>query len=145
LIHDASDLRPVHAAQAQALDPYLGVVDPGRLSVYRISLDDGAGNAAQIRLPSDERKAVIAFLANRRPEAARQNWIGDVVLRLLAGCIDSLIANGISAEDAISLVGRALFIRFLADRSLLVEGVENEADRGVVGAPHPSTKAPRRR
>ena len=130
LLVDGTSLRGGHevldrlrrAAAMRGDAPYLGVVDPGRLSVYRISLDDGAGKATQIRLPSDERKAVIAFLANRRPEAARQNWIGDVVLRLLAGCIDSLIACEISAEDAISLVGRALFIRFLADRSLLVPG-----------------------
>jgi hypothetical protein len=119
LLVDGTSLRGGHevldrlrrAAAMRGDAPYLGVVDPGRLSVYRISLDDGAGKATQIRLPSDERKAVIAFLANRRPEAARQNWIGDVVLRLLAGCIDSLIACEISAEDAISLVGRALFIR----------------------------------
>jgi hypothetical protein len=54
-----------------------------------------------------------------RPEIARRNWISDVVLRLLSSSIDALIQEGVSNEDAISLVGRALFIRFIADRMLL--------------------------
>ncbi len=52
--------------------------------------------------------------------------ISNVVLSLLTGSISKLIAmRGVSNEDAISLVGRALFTRFLADRNLLPRGMSD--------------------
>ena len=107
--------------------PYLGVVAPGSLRIYRIALDRKSLRRA--RIGSEDwggaRSTVFARLGNVRPEAAITNrgWISNVVLNLLSGATTRLIDEfKVSHEDAISLVGRALFTRFLADRSLLPEG-----------------------
>lgn len=108
--------------------PYLGVVAPGRLDVYRIALDDKPLQKARIKIASGDTSAIttLAQLGNTRPDAAisQRGWISNVVLNLLTGSITNLIELGnISDEDAISLVGRALFTRFLADRNLLPEAL----------------------
>ena len=104
--------------------PYLGIVSPGQLTVYRIALD--SKTPAEVRVDwavdGDAQSAAFARLSNIRPHAAvpQRDWISSVVLNLLTGSIDKLIRiEGVSDEEAISLVGRALFARFLADRALL--------------------------
>ena len=111
--------------------PYLGVISPGVLDVYRIALDPKP--LSQVRVQTDKgkssEKATFAYLANLRPNAAsaQRDWISNVVLKLLTGSINELIQNsGVHDEDAISLVGRALFTRFLADRELLPEFMAHE-------------------
>lgn len=104
--------------------PYMGVVGPGRLDVYRIALDSKSLVQARVDWgdSDDGQAAAFARLGNIRPKAAinQRNWISNVVLNLLTGSITKLIAiEGVTDEDAISLVGRALFTRFLADRGLL--------------------------
>ena len=108
--------------------PYLGVVAPGSLRIYRIALD--RKSLRRTRIGSEDwdgaRSTVFARLGNVRPEAAitKRGWISNVVLNLLSGSTKTLIDElKVSHEDAISLVGRALFTRFLADRSLLPEGM----------------------
>ena len=68
-----------------------------------------------------EEFATLAFLGNKRPGiGGRAPWISEVVLDLLSHSIDVLKRRcSVSGEDAISLVGRALFTRFLADREIL--------------------------
>jgi hypothetical protein len=119
---DPDRVRRLRRAAAMRGDaPYLGIVRPGSLTVFQVALDDRTADAAQLDPPTaeDERLAFIPFLGNTRPEAARRNWISDVVLRLLTASIDALVGEGVSDGDAISLVGRALFVRFLADRAML--------------------------
>ena len=107
--------------------PYLGVVAPGSLHVYRIALDRKSLRQARLGWEDgdDARSTVFARLGNERPQAAITNrgWISNVVLRLLSGSTTRLIRFEVSHEDAISLVGRALFTRFLGDRNLLPEGM----------------------
>ena len=101
--------------------PYHVVVDAVRLTVYDISLD-GPAESARLALGDlgiDE-QIVIPHLGNIRPRlSASRRWIGEVVLRLLTGALDDLDRLGVAGGDAISLVGRALFLRFLADREML--------------------------
>lgn len=103
--------------------PYLGIIAPGRLDVYAIALD--RKTPAQARVPidpsSETSRDLFPHLANLRPRAARtrQGWISNVVLNLLTDAIDHLIKLRLDHGDAISLVGRALFARFLGDRRLL--------------------------
>ena len=107
--------------------PYLGVVAPGGLRVYRIALDSKALQQAWVDWEDGDslRSTVFARLGNDRPQAAiaNRNWISNIVLRLFSGSTESVTKLGVSHEDAISLVGRALFTRFLADRSLLPGGM----------------------
>lgn len=104
--------------------PYLGVVDSGYLEVYRIALDRKSAGQARVATPFDRAnfRSFLPHLANDRPDAALagQQWISQVVLRLLTDAINTLIRlAAVNDENAISLVGRALFTRFLADRNLL--------------------------
>jgi hypothetical protein len=110
--------------------PYLGVVSAGRLDVYRIALDKKSLRQARVELDSGKKSRIATFaqLGNIRPRAIlnQRNWISNIVLSLLTGSISNLIAmRGVSNEDAISLVGRALFTRFLADRNLLPRGMSD--------------------
>lgn len=104
--------------------PYLGVVHPGTLDVYRIALDSRtlAKSRVNTGAADDERWLTFPCLANLRPKAEVNNktWVTGVILNLLDRAIEALTKNeGLPGEDAISLVGRALFMRFLADRELL--------------------------
>ena len=112
--------------------PYLGVVAPGSLRVYRIALDRKPLRQARVEWGDggDAKSTVLPRLGNERPQAeiAHWGWISNVVLRLLDGSMTTLIDDlDVSHEDAISLVGRALFTRFLADRDLLPEGMSEVA------------------
>lgn len=115
-------IRRVLAMRGDA--PYLGVVGPGRLDIYHIGLDDRrpAEVRVDVGVPAGQEITTLAHLANARPglSASNRQWISQVVLQLLSGSIDTLKSKcGIDDDDAISLVGRALFTRFLGDRDLL--------------------------
>ena len=128
---DDTELRRVRRLLAMRGDaPYLGVVAPGSLRVFRIALDGKSLRQARVDLPNGPVKgAAFSQLANLRPgqAIAQRKWISSVVLRLLTGSMRELITLKISGEDAISLVGRALFTRFLADRDLLPEGMSGQS------------------
>ena len=106
--------------------PYLGVLAPGSLYVYRIALDNKSLTQARVDWTGNHstiNTMALVRLGIQRPHAALtdKGWISNVVLRLFSGSVDRLVELEISPEDAISLVGRALFTRFLGDRSLLPE------------------------
>jgi hypothetical protein len=106
--------------------PYLGVIAPGRLDVYRIALDKHSLRQAKVEMGDSDPATTLARLGNSRPDAAisQRGWISNVVLNLLTRSITRLIGLGnVTHEDAISLVGRALFTRFLADRDLLPHNI----------------------
>jgi len=96
--------------------PYLGVVSPGRFEVYRLALDRCSLQKARVNLDDNVPSTILPQLGNVRPDIALSQR-GRI---LLTGSISDLINKGkITHEDAISLAGRALFTRFLADRELL--------------------------
>ncbi len=117
--------------------PYLGVVAPGRLDVYRVALDGDPAERARVDvgIRKGDEAATFARLSNIRPGATRpkRGWIAQVVLDLLDKSLDDLTLRcGLGTGDAISLVGRALFARFLADRSLLPEPLRSLAADGTL-------------
>jgi hypothetical protein len=95
-------------------------VQPGRLTIHAIGLDSASAGLSRIPL-AVEAPITFAYLASQRPQArgVRRQWITDLILRLLQGSLGDLRRAGIAEPDAISLAGRALFTRFLADRELL--------------------------
>ena len=137
LVEDDAQLQPIRRLLAMRGDaPYLGVVGPGHLRIYRIALDRKSLRQAQVGFEGwGDTRSTFARLGNVRPQAAITNrgWISNVVLNLLSGSTTRLIDEfKVSHEDAISLVGRALFTRFLADRSLLPRGIsEPETAAGL--------------
>ncbi|MGY3698948.1 hypothetical protein ACVIGA_009090 [Bradyrhizobium sp. USDA 3240] len=123
-IQDGAQIHQLRRLLAMRGDaPYLAVVAPGRLDVYSIALDHKTPALARVAIDASGEtiKDLFPHLANRRPNAARtkQGWISNVVLNLLTEAIDHLIGLELDHGDAISLVGRALFARFLGDRDLL--------------------------
>lgn len=130
-VTDESQLHRIRRLLAMRGDaPYLGLVAPGQLHVYRLALDRKTPAEARVDWGGGgEESTAFARLGNIRPHAAisKRDWISNVVLNLLTGSIDKLIKAGeVSDEDAISLVGRALFTRFLADRNLLPKSMADE-------------------
>lgn len=125
-LHDDKQLQKIRRRLALRGDaPYLGVVTPGQLILHRIALDAAVPERSRLAaadLPTATH-STFAYLGNRRPGlATKRRWIADVVLKLLGDAINALIEQAqVSNPDAISLVGRALFARFLADRNLLPE------------------------
>jgi len=117
--------------------PYLGVVAPGRLDIYRVALDTSSPEQARVDpgVPEGQEIATFAHIANVRPGLVRnqRNWISPVVLKLLSTSIDGLKTTcNVNDDDAISLVGRALFTRFLGDRGLLTAlSVDSAAAAGL--------------
>ncbi len=117
--------------------PYLGVVSPGRLDVYRVALDGDPVERARVNLgvSKGEKAATFAHLSNVRPQASppRRGWIAQVVLDLLDLALNALTQQcKLTIEDAISLVGRALFARFLGDRNLLPGTLRVRAAQGTL-------------
>ena len=122
-LENEDQLRRIRRLLAMRGDaPYLAVVAPGSLTVYRVALDKKTLRQARVDWQDQNvaPSAVFAQLGNMRPNVAitNRNWISNVVLRLLTGSTRELIKLDVPHEDALSLVGRALFTRFLADRSL---------------------------
>ena len=117
--------------------PYLGVVAPGRLDVFRVALDADPIDRARVDvgIPNGEEAATFARLGNVRPDSSPPNrgWIAQVILDLLDDALDNLTQRcGLIIDDAISLVGRALFARFLGDRGLLPEPLRSQAVEGTL-------------
>lgn len=113
--------------------PYLAVVTPGGMTIYQVGLDGDAAQAqVSVGKANDDRRIVIPYLGNLRPQtSANRRWISDVILRLLTSALDELAHLAVADGDAISLVGRALFVRFLADRDILPEAVCALATEGA--------------
>ena len=129
-LENTGQITPIRRLLAMRGDaPYLAVVAPGSLKVYRVALDKKSPRQARIGWEQENvaPTAVFKWLGNVRPNAAigSHNWISNVVLRLLTASTTDLIELALSHEDAISLVGRALFTRFLGDRGLLPAEMAN--------------------
>lgn len=123
LIESADHLRRVRRMLAmRGGAPYIALIQGGSLTVYGVGLDGASAKAAEIKLPQKMQPSeVVPYLSNERPgNLTRRRWIEQVVLSLLDHAISHLIkVLAVPSEQAISLVGRALFTRFLADRGLL--------------------------
>jgi hypothetical protein len=98
---------------------WIGVLRPGRLDVFRATL----GVEAPLQLKDLPQGPFLfpSLVHVRHPRDVQS--VRDALLTLLRSSISSARAMGVGARDALSLVGRALFWRFLVDRNLL-EGLD---------------------
>jgi N-6 DNA Methylase len=103
---------------------YLGILEPGQLTVIPVNLSSD--------LPTPERyvagtgRALTFFSRlslgeyDGKGEAATPDYVYDEMLRLLQHVADELAdGHGLMGGDVLSLVGRALFFRFLCDRDIV--------------------------
>lgn len=99
--------------------PYVGVAAGGRLDVYPVGLAGGAVHPLDPSKVGVGTSALLPYIASMRPEQRTPAAaVTKVVLALLEAALKTLRSCGLSESDAVSLAGRALFARFLADRDL---------------------------
>lgn len=104
--------------------PYLAILEPGRLTVYDTVWSTGPDLPPVLQVHRNEERAQTAFhrLSSLPPkEHGDRQYVHNLLFQLLNDAIDNLIRSGIPRDDAISLAGRALFLRFLIDRQVLSE------------------------
>jgi hypothetical protein len=116
----------LHRTLAYRADaPYLLVVEPGRLVVRALSLDQAlAAVQTELGIRRDDPGATSTFLRlsmepEGLPAGSPEQEVHQLLFGLLTKSISRLSEHGVSQDDAISLTGRALFLRFILDRGIL--------------------------
>lgn len=110
---------------------FLGVITPGVISIYPIEIVDVIPNPIKLFDDSASVFAIRDFLTGTewpdlnkgRAAKAEDRWLDAFLLKLLNGAAetlrDSFTKNELSDASVISLIGRALFSRFLSDREIV--------------------------
>lgn len=134
-ITDLSDILRTLGCRADAR--FLAVIYPGVVSIYPVGIQSGMP-AAVMSFPSGSAYQLREFLGggnwgelDTRKSSTNQIWLDQFLLRLLnasaSALRESVSKEILDNESIISLIGRALFLRFLADREII-----NDADAEVV-------------
>lgn len=115
-------LRRILALRGDA--DYMALVEPGRLTIYGIALDSVPTPPALYHVEQGDSRAatIIPELELTPPtltSAADSRGIQLLLFKLLDATIDNLHEQGVGVDDALSLAGRALFLRFLIDRRVV--------------------------
>lgn len=106
---------------------YLGVVKPGQLEVVPVSLDRKTPEWKQYDRKSGEAITFFSRLAlghyDGPGEPSHVDYAFEAMLKLLRQACEQLAdpALGLGKDNVLSLVGRALFFRFLLDRQIVKE------------------------
>ncbi|MDR5885880.1 HsdM family class I SAM-dependent methyltransferase [Vreelandella janggokensis] len=101
---------------------WLGVLKPGRLDIYATDLQPAA-NTLPVWFSRDSHDApsILPRLAqgeNLAPPSTLR--LRDVLLKLMIDAGEALRALGVSTDEAIALTGRALFLRYLIGRKIVL-------------------------
>lgn len=127
-----SQLVRVLACRADAR--YLAVVEPGKVVVYPILMDDvlptpvlsdtEEGGYAKFRgILSGSSTDITSTASTRKSRKAAGLWLDGLLFRLLTDAARDIhrCAPLLTVQQVLSLVGRALFFRFLVDRHIVSE------------------------
>ncbi len=105
---------------------WLAVLTPGQLTLHAISISDAPSTSTHIPASSPRARTFIQDLAMRWREdavtAAAENAFHDLLFELVTMASSNLLKTKAlkgKTEEVLSLVGRALFSRFLIDRGLM--------------------------
>ncbi len=104
---------------------YFAVVEPGLVRVVPVSLDSRAENWEEFRPGTPDARCMFARMALGEYEAAGTPRDADYVFTAMFGLLTAVANNIVAASpemerpDVLSLVGRALFLRFLGDRGVV--------------------------
>ncbi|HEX2225237.1 MAG TPA: N-6 DNA methylase, partial [Thermoanaerobaculia bacterium] len=104
--------------------PYLVVLEPGQLTIYDATWGNGPEVTKLETVASAEGRAATTFqrlgLAfSREAATGERGYLRNLLVRLLREAIDTLVSEGLTPDDAVSLAGRVLFTRFLIDRNII--------------------------
>lgn len=113
---------------------YLGILNPGCLSIYPIGISNQtpsrlgeislhAGNTALHDFLSGQNK--LATQASPDINNADNSWLDAFLFDLLTKTAEQLKYScpSLSNSEILSLIGRCLFVRFIADRKIISDGV----------------------
>jgi hypothetical protein len=114
---------------------FLGVVTPGILTIYPIEISEHVGKPVATFDEKASSFAIRDFLSGTEwPDVSRladDQWLDAFLLRPLNGVAETLREKfskvEVSDANVISLIGRALFSRFLADREIVAEAIWSRA------------------
>lgn len=107
--------------------PFLVLVEPGKLTVYGLTLQDVVAKRGPLFSVSSSEENASSALRRLTTypfpgmSEADASAVEDQLYDLLTDTVKALIGAHVERNDAISLVGRALFTRFLVDRLILTE------------------------
>lgn len=115
---------------------YLAIVEPGQLSVIPIALSrDAPPPSTSYRAGTDEAATLFSRLGlgliRAEGEPERPDPLFDEMFRLLMHVAGRLVKEGINRPDVLSLVGRALFFRFLFDRKIVTPDYASRIAKGA--------------
>ena len=139
-----SDLLWTLACRADAR--YLAVIRPGIVAIYPIHLTPTVGKS--IDLPSETAGIQLRDLLTggadvlggkfERVKIADNQWLDEFMFRLLMVAAERLKVEcgNLSNGDILSLVGRALFARFLADREIFCDADVTQISTHAATANH---------
>jgi hypothetical protein len=104
---------------------YLARIQPGQLVVTPVSLDQKAANWVTYSANAQDSSSFFSSLANGlldgTPKRAEADFVFSAMFKLVWSVADRLAKLRIKRTDVLSLVGRALFFRFLYDRNIVRE------------------------
>src|SRR5450830_274035 len=110
---------------------FLGIVTPGTISIYPIEISGSIPDTIKSFDDSDSDFAIRDFLTGAewpslnktRSTKTEEHWLDAFLLALLNGAAEALregfSKDQLSDASVISLIGRALFSRFLVDREIV--------------------------
>lgn len=120
--HDLETLRKVLGCRGERI--YLARITPGGVHVAPASLADASPGWKEFRAGSSTAETFISRLAfglHEDGESQHVNYAFNEMFELLNQAADELVNYQIDPIDVLSLVGRALFFRFLSDRKIVTE------------------------
>lgn len=103
---------------------HLGIIRPGSLTIYPLlppREDDGCKTLRAEDIGSAAAIPSLAFSLRADGHQGTAHRLHTVLVDLLSSAINEIADTGVSRDDALSLVGRALFMRFLLDRGVIGE------------------------
>jgi hypothetical protein len=140
---DASIVQLMRSLACRADAGHLAVLRPGTMTVYRVGFyADGQTPAVDTVIDGEDPLSVRKLLNGgrelTRQERANSLWLDDLLFHLLTQAADGLRnavpGSTLSDGEVLSLIGRALFTRFLVDRGIVKP---HEVDKIVAGVRRP--------
>lgn len=146
---DLQDLIRTLACRADAR--FLALISPGVVTVYKIGFFDGAEETQCIFKDTPGsfrlRNLISGLDAPSLTSVSKSDvqWLEGHLFQLMKGAAkdirEAVSEQALSNGDVISLIGRALFTRFLADRDILKNAELDNVSRGAT-APHQLFETP---
>ena len=116
---------------------FLAVVEPGLVHVIPVSLDSRTQNWERFQSDTPKARSLFARMALGEYEAKGApldaDYVYEAMFKLLTEVANNIVAAGTDMErkDVLSLVGRALFLRFLSDRGVVTSENLSEIASGA--------------